>query len=533
MTRVTRETRNTAAASLIENLRQARCYPHHVENIQLIETHISWVLLTGEYVYKIKKPLDLEFLDFSTLRRRHVCCEDELRLNRRLAPQIYLDVVAITGSVTAPTIAGHGDAIEYAVKMRQFPQDALASALLAAGKLRPQHLEALATTVSEFHRTAPATDAGSAFGTPQAIRNAAVQNFDQLQPLLVKPDECASIAELRAWTMREHEAQQNLMEQRRVAGAVRECHGDLHLGNIALLDDRLVAFDCLEFNPQLRWNDVLSEVAFLVMDLHDRGSPHLAWLFLNEYLGISGDYAGIPLLPFYLVYRAMVRAKVHALRANQPGLDQSRRDALLHATSTYLALAQKFAQHRRPALIITHGFSASGKSRVAGALMQQHGAIRLRSDVERKRLQGRAPLERGADGIAEGLYNDEATRSLYTHLADLAAKVVKTGFNVIVDAAFLKHWQRDLLRNVAREAGIPFLIVSITAPASVLRARIIRRQAANDDPSDASTTVLEHQLQTSDALTATECDVAVEVSSDDQDSGSHYQKVMEAILKIQ
>ncbi len=517
---------------VIENLRHAGCYPHPVTEIKLIETHISWVLLTGEYAYKIKKPLNLGFLDFSTLALRKKCCDEELRLNRRFAPQLYLDVVRIAGKKTAPRVSGDGTAIEYAVRMRQFPQEKLASALLAAGELASHHLDTFAAELATIHQSAAATDAGSAFGTPSSILAAAIQNFDQLSPLLTGPDDVAAMTALRAWTMAEHDARKSLMEQRRVAGAVREGHGDLHLGNIVLIGDRLVPFDCIEFNPALRWNDVLSEIAFLVMDLHDRGNAPLAWLFLNAYLDKTGDYEGISLLPFYLVYRAMVRAKIHALRANQPGLTQNRRASLQRASRAYLALANTYVQ-RRPALIITHGLSGSGKSRVAAALMQQYGAVRVRSDVERKRRHGLAAQERGPSAIGIGIYADDATQALYHHLASLAQQVVSAGFSAIVDAAFLKRWQRELLARVADAAGVPFLIMSITAPDAILRQRILQRQAAGNDPSDAGITVLEHQLQSQEALYPEEHTATIELSSDGADPATCSRQVIARLAAMQ
>lgn len=520
-----------ASSALIDHLRQASCYPHPVASVGLLETHISWILLTGDYAYKIKKPVALGFLDFSTLQQRRLCCEEELRLNRRLAPQIYLDVVRITGDQAHPRINGDGPVIEYAVRMKQFAQDALASALLAAGRLVPPQLQELAATLATFHQAVPATGAGSAWGSTQTILESALQNFDQLSPLL-PDDEAAALAALRAWTMHEHGSLRAVMEQRRIGGRVRECHGDLHLGNIVLVDGKLVPFDCIEFNPALRWNDVISEAAFLVMDLHDRGSPRLAWLFLNAYLEHCGDYEGLALLPYYLVYRAMVRAKVHGLRAAQPGLAGSKRVSLLAASRNYLALAKACAQRPPPALIITHGLSGSGKSSIAAELMQRLGAIRIRSDVERKRRRGLAPQDRSGDAVGAGLYNDQATLALYHHLAALARQILAAGWPVIIDAAFLRRPQRDLLRGVAREAGVSFLITAVTAPEEVLRARIAARAAAGSDPSDAGIPVLEHQLATREALAADEADAAIELTGAALDPAAGARQIIAALAAM-
>ena len=286
-----------------------------VENIEILQTHISWVILTGTYVYKIKKPVNLGFLDFSSLEKRHRYCEEELRLNRRFAPSLYEAVVAIAGSPGHPRIGGAGDAIEYAVRMRQFAQDALASRMLADDKLTAEHIDDFAEYVAAFHAKAEvAEDAGE---TAQAVMAPARENFTQLLRLLHDVADQDAIRELQAWTEREHAALAAEFSARQAQGRVRECHGDLHLGNIVMIDGRLLPFDCIEFDPALRRIDVMNEVAFLVMDLLDRGRGDFAYRFLNAWLECSGDYAGLAVLRFYVVYRAMVRAKVHGLRAMQ------------------------------------------------------------------------------------------------------------------------------------------------------------------------------------------------------------------------
>ncbi|MEK6591682.1 MAG: AAA family ATPase [Pseudomonadota bacterium] len=479
-----------------------------------METHISWVILTGQYAYKIKKPVNLGFLDFSTLDKRRFCCQEELRLNRRFAPQLYLDVVNITGTIERPAVDGDGSAIEYAVKMRQFCQNELASRLLAAGKLTPQQLGQFAAALSAFHAGALPAGPADGFGTPKSVLELALQNFTQLFSLPGLRADASALESLHGWTVQEHNMQQTMFEERVKAGAVRECHGDLHLGNIVSISGALIPFDCIEFNPALRWNDVMSEAAFLIMDLHDRGHPELAWLFLNTYLEHTGDYAGLSLLRFYLVYRAMVRAKVHGIRAHQPQLKGADRLRLLEACRKYLVLAAAFSRPARPVLVIAHGLSGSGKSRITEELTQRFGAVRIRSDVERKRRHGLAPEARGSSSIAAGMYSDRATRELYGRLAELARNTLDAGHTTIIDATFLKGWQRDLLRDLAKSVAVPFLIADITAAESVLRMRIEQRALNGRDASDAGVTVLEHQLATRDPLTAEELSASVTISSD-------------------
>lgn len=503
--------------TLIDDLRHAECFPHPVSRIEFLETHISWVVLTGQYAYKIKKPVNLGFLDFSTLEKRRLCCTEELRLNRRHAPQLYLDVVDITGTSAQPAVSGKGPVIEYAVKMRQFAQDALASRLLAAGKLEPGHIGKFATTLCSFHSAAASAGSADGFGTAQGTLELALQNFSQLAALPGLHAAKSALEFLHAQTLQEHHRQHALFEARIIAGAVRECHGDLHLGNIVLVDGALVPFDCIEFSAALRWNDVMSEVAFLVMDLHDRGHPELAWLFLNAYLECSGDYAGLTLLRYYLVYRAMVRAKVHGIRAHQTGISESEQLRLLRSCRGYLDLASAFYRHERPVLVITHGLSGSGKSRITEELMQRCGAIRIRSDVERKRRHGMSAADRGSSAVESGMYDERSTRELYGRLAELAGGTLAAGYTTIIDAAFLKRWQRDLARKLAQNARVALLIADVTAPESVLRRRVGRRAVEGKDASDAGLAVLEHQIATREPLTPEERQLTVAMPGEDCD----------------
>ena len=304
---------------LIASLRDSILYPEVAASVRLIETHISWVLLAGRYAYKIKKALNLGFLDYSTLEARRFLCDEEIRLNRRTAPEIYLDTIAIGGSPDKPEL-GAQPAIEYAVRMRRFAAGHLMDAQLMRGAVTPRHIDNLATTVAAFHAGLSPARAGSGFGTLAAIRAAAMENFRQLRLWLADEAKVEIIEALQSATEATFETCKEYFGMRRTQGFVRECHGDLHLGNIVLDGDIPVLFDCIEFNPALRWIDVMNEVAFAVMDLLHRGHAEFAWRFLNVYLEASGDYAGVSVLRFYLGYRAAVRAKVCAIRAGQAGI---------------------------------------------------------------------------------------------------------------------------------------------------------------------------------------------------------------------
>ena len=484
-------------ARLVGALCEPGCYPHSVSRIEVIETHISTVLLTGEFGYKIKKPVDLGFLDFTTLERRRRCCEDEVRLNRRTAPGIYLDVVPIGGTLEHPLVGSGGPAIEHAVRMRQFAPDATLDALLRRGALAPAHVDELASSVAAFHARIAVASPETPHGSPERVWAAALDNFRQIA---AHGGDTAELARLRTWSEAEFAGLRGLLEERRRGGFVRECHGDLHLRNVALIDGRPVPFDCIEFSDALRWIDVISEVAFSVMDLLEHCEQALAFRFLNGYLEGTGDYAGVALLRFYLVYRALVRAKIAAIRAGQADLQSEARMQARDELEQYVRLAGTLTERGGASLLITSGVSGSGKTTVARTLAASLGAIHLRSDLERKRLHGLAATARTSAAVGAGLYAPAASTATYGRLAELARALLPSGFPVIVDAAFLRRAERDALREVAREAGAQFLIVACDAPPGVLRERVRVRERAGQDASEATVAVLERQIETREAL---------------------------------
>lgn len=466
--------------------------------LPVIETHISYVLFDRGTVYKIKKAVRFPFLDFTTLASREFYCREELRLNGRLAPSIYLDVVPITGTVDAPIIgpANGAGAIEYAVRMREFDQNGLLSRVIARDELTSERVDALAVEVAAFHERTARAGGGLPYGQPDGILEDARQNFSAMAGL--EATDITLIDALREWTEREGARCAGAFVARKQQGCVRECHGDLHLGNIALVDGAITLFDCIEFNPAMRWIDVMSDVAFLVMDLRDRNRPDLAARFLNVYLERTGDYAGLDVLRFYIVYRALVRAKIARLRLAQtaPG---GERDTLTREFRTYLDLALRETSPARPSVVITHGVAGSGKSTRAQALVDA-GAVAIRSDVERKRLRGLRPDARTGSDTGAGLYTEEINRQTYDRLAALARTIVAAGYTVVVDATFLKRAQRDLFRAVANELRVPFVIADCTAPVPVLQERVARRHARGRDPSEATLDVLAQQLASQEPL---------------------------------
>jgi uncharacterized protein len=437
---------------------------------QLIETHISWVLLVGDLAYKLKKPVRFGFLDFSTLQARHRYCEEELRLNRRLADGLYLGVEPVIDDGGSPRIGGKGTVVDYAVRLQRFPADALASALLAQGRLAEDDLAALARRIASFHRRATVAGPASPHGTPERI------TADALRPFAGLPagEAAAKGAELTGWIQAQTPRLAPLWRARRDAGFVREGHGDLHLDNVLRWQGALTAFDCIEFDEGLRFIDVLNDVAFLVMDLHAHRRPDLAAVFLNAYLEEGGDYAGLPVLRHYMVYRAGVRALVASLREAQ-GV---RSASALHAND-YLGLALRLARSSDPRLLITHGLPGSGKSYLSQRLAARSGAVRVRSDVERQRLLG------------SGHYRAVDSEQVYARLIEVARGALVAGWPAIVDAACLKREQRDGLRALAAEQGVPFAILDCQADDALLRQRLRARAAAGVDASEADEAVLD------------------------------------------
>jgi aminoglycoside phosphotransferase family enzyme/predicted kinase len=492
------------AERLIESLRNPCAFAHPTENIRTIETHISWVILTGMFAYKIKKPIDLGFLDYSSLQKRKYFCHEELRLNRRLAPHIYLDVVPIRGDSKNPSMGGAGKAIEFAIKMKQFPQHCLLNHMIENGQLSPALAERIAHRVAGFHQEIVSAPGSSHFGTPEQVLSPMQQNFKTIRAHLTEKALLYPLIPLRHWTGSQFRALESVMWERKLLGFIRECHGDMHLRNIALIDDEVCIFDGIEFNEQIRWIDVISELAFLVMDLDDRGAPRLAQRILNHYLQETGDYGGLALLRFYQVYRAMVKAKVNAIRLSQGHLSAAGRRALARVYQSYITLAKQYTEALKPGLIITHGPSGSGKSTLCQILAEEPGIIWIRSDVERKRLHGLPAQAQSHAGIQDGIYTEQANARTYSQLLDLAKGITDAGFIALVDATFLSAAQRAPFIELARAKAMPWLILRTCASEAIMRQRIVLRARQLNDPSEADLAVLDLQLRTTEPLSQRE-----------------------------
>ena len=491
----------TSGNTLIQALQNPALYDHPVRDFQVIETHISQVILTGDYAYKIKKPMDFGFLDFSTLERRKHFCEEELRLNRRLASKLYLEVLPVTGTPEQPVIGGDGEPFEYAIRMRQFDQDQLFDRLQERGQLTPELLTSVARQAAEFHEQLPPVADDKPLGTPEAVYAAMQENFDQIRPLIDDKTLLTQLDNLEAWTEATFERHRELIARRHDNGFVRECHGDLHLANITVYEGEVTVFDCIEFNEPFRWIDVINDLAFLLMDLESRDEAALANRVLNTYLEYRGDFEALPLLPLYKAYRAMVRAKIALFTLGNPDLGEKEKAELMQRYRSYAQLAEDYSTIPNRYLLATTGLSASGKSCVSAAMAGELGLIRLRSDVERKRLHGLGPLEDSKSDTGEGLYTQEATTRTYQRLADLSGQLLAAGIPVVVDAASLKQSERDLFAAVAEDQAVPFALLHCEAPEN-LRRQWIRSRSG--DASEATEELLDAQQSWFEPLTAME-----------------------------
>jgi len=439
---------------LIQELLNLEVYPHAVDKVQHIETHISHIFLAGEYAYKIKKALNLGFLDFSTLEKRKQFCEEEIRLNSRLAESIYISVATIVcrgeGEESVVLVNSDentevekGEVVEYAVRMHRFPHNMELDRLLeesgSGSHWRDEWIDEIALQIAAFHEEIAFAPPHSEYGNSSEIISSVLENFEQIDQLTYSQESFKGVATLSAklhqWSISEWRRVTAVMERRQQAGDIRECHGDMHLANMVYWKGKVQIFDGIEFSPSLRWIDRVSEIAFLVMDLESRGREDLAWRFLNGYLSWSGDYAGLELLNFYCTYRAAVRGKVAAIRHAQMESSPEQKSAKKELVR-YLELAEHYTKQKIGGVIVMQGLSGSGKSTLAKPLVEQLPAIWIRSDVERKRLFGEFP---GIDepSMVGDLYSREAGIATYQRLQQLSEMIVGFGMSVIVDATFL------------------------------------------------------------------------------------------------
>jgi aminoglycoside phosphotransferase family enzyme/gluconate kinase len=498
-------------------LRRAATYPHPAGRVVRIETHISVVWLAGRYAYKIMKPVNFGFVDFTTLDARRRCCEAELRLNRPFAGHIYRDVKPLSldgGRCRLGTrnggASGTAHVIDYAVRMRRFDQRQLFSNLIARGELLDADINAAAQKLAASHQHARRlARADSRLGTAALMRD---QVLAALATCERDPRTAATVqaAGLRRYCESELDRLAEHLDARRANGFVRACHGDLHLDNLFRHGSGALMFDCIEFSDELRWIDVTADLAFLLMDLLAHGHARHANRLLARYLEATGDFDGLAALPLFVVYRALVRAMVALLKAGPAGSpDSTPHDG---PYTPYLKLAAKTARTRTPWLLLCHGVSGSGKSVASRALAEQTGAIRISSDTERKRARPFAPPD--LEALPPNAYTPEAIAAHYDRLAELTAEVLGAGYTALVDATFLKASHRARFVALAEQLGVQVLILHFHADPARLAERVNARARGPRDASDAGEAVLAAQLASADPLDSEEQRITVDLDTD-------------------
>jgi aminoglycoside phosphotransferase family enzyme/predicted kinase len=460
-------------------------YPEHPKQIEFIETHISYIFIAGNFVYKVKKAVRFDFLDFTSLEKRKFYCEEELRLNRRLAPNTYLDVIEISKDAKGKIILGHGHEImDYAVKMKKLPEDKMLKNLLAAGMVNEQTMDKIAETIASFHRHAETGKHITDQENMDNIRRNCEENFRETMNAMNITIPDYQYHFIKDFTQKTLTEKEDLFGKRIREQKIRECHGDLHLDHICVADE-IIIFDCIEFNERFRYGDVAEDVAFLTMDLDFNGYPQWSEKFTQAYIRYSGDIDLLQLLNFYRCYYAYVRGKVISLRFSQNQIAGKKRDEDVKLARQYFQLAYRYATRlEKPALILISGLMGSGKSYQAKILAESLGTEILRTDVLRKEIFNIPPTQHRNEPFGEGIYSTENSQIVYEKIFQLSEKLIRQNKAVIIDASFKKREQRIKAMQLAANLGVRFYILECTCPENIIYQRLKKRALKDNSVSD-------------------------------------------------
>jgi aminoglycoside phosphotransferase family enzyme/predicted kinase len=458
---------------LVKALLEPKTYPEKAGKIELVQTQMSFVFLTEEFVYKVKKAVDLGYLDYTTLEKRRFFCQKEVELNRRLCPETYLGVVPITSDKGAFVIGGRGDAIEYAVKMRRLPQPRMMNVLLASDGVTVEMVGGVAQKLADFHKKAETNPEISAFGETRAITINTDENFDQTEKYIGRTISEDNYQSIKGYTDSFVKKNTPLFKKRVKEGRIRDCHGDLHAAHICFTDS-ICIYDCIEFNDRFRYCDVASEMAFLAMDLDHYGRADLSRSLIRAYVAEGGDKELQKLLGFYKAYRAYVRGKVESFKLDDPYIASAEKKKTQDIAASYFDLARAYTM-AKPVLFITVGLVGTGKSTLAQAMAKRLGLVVIASDVTRKQLAGIPVTEHRFEGFDSGIYSAELSLKTYDKMFSGAGDILREGGSVVLDASFIKAEERLKARRLAEEAGAEFFIIECTLDEANIKKRLERR----------------------------------------------------------
>ncbi|MEJ2716456.1 MAG: AAA family ATPase [Deltaproteobacteria bacterium] len=471
---------------LIRAMSDPRIYPHHPDSVHVIQTHISVVFVAGDLVYKIKKSLNFGFLDFTTLEKRRHFSQREVDLNSRFSEGVYLGVASIYEEAGGLNLEGRGKVVEVAVLMKRLPENRIMIRLLEEGAVAPGMLDRLADRIAELHALAPTGPEIASYGSFEVIRQNLKENFDQTTPYVGRTIDKETHDAVFTLSMEFLEAHRKLFNERMTGGFVRDCHGDLHLDHVVILNG-IILYDCIEFNDRFRYGDTAADLGFLLMDLDFQGYPAFADRVSRRYAATSGDRDVLRLLGLYKSYRAFVRGKVVGFVLDEPEISQSEKESAVQVAGHYFDLSLAYLKPPpRPALIVTCGMVGTGKSFLGEGLAVRLGTEPIRSDVLRKRMHGVLPSEHRLDKYGEGIYTSNATDRTYEELLDKAGQSLDIGQSVVLDASFSRRRYRDLAHELARRKQAQFLILECTCPDEIVRRRLEERAGKRDEPSDAT-----------------------------------------------
>lgn len=485
--------------AFVQALLKSQPYPHRPQQVELVQTQMSFLFLTGDYVYKVKKPVNLGYLDYTTLERRRHFCHQEVALNRRLCPDVYLGVVGITRQGEAFFMEREGEPIEYAVKMRQLPRERMMDHLLRRGKVTAEMVRGVARRLACFHQEAETSPQISNYGSVSATRVNTDENFSQTEGYIGLSLTAERHQRLRFYTNAFLEQKAPLLERRVREGRIRDCHGDVHSAHVCF-SDGICIYDCIEFNDRFRYGDVASEVAFLAMDIDYHGHPDLSRELAAAYIEASGDGELREVLDFYKCYRAYVRGKVEGFKLKDALISDEEKRRVLEVARRYYELADSYRDPSlRPTLFITSGLLATGKSALAQELGRRSGYAVISSDMTRKALAGIPATEHRFDSFQSGLYSPEFTRRTYDEMYRAARQVLEEGKSVILDASFNKAEERERAWALARGAGADFKAIECMASEEVVRERLAHR-FERESVSDGRLEILDQFRQDFDPL---------------------------------